>query len=291
MQSLTSPKVLRELIERHGFKFSKSLGQNFLIDENILRKIVDGARIGKGDRVLEIGPGVGTMTQELARRAERVVAVEIDKALLPILSETLAEFPNVEIIHGDILKLDMARLMEEHFDKGPFKVVANLPYYITTPIIMYFLEEGLPFETMVVMIQKEVAERMNARPGTKEYGALSIGVQYYAEPRIIGRVPPTVFMPPPKVDSIIIALDRKKEPEVFVKDRRLFFRLVKAAFAQRRKTLQNALFSSGIGGIEKEQWSRILKKCNIDPSRRGESLTIREFAELANELEQINRQP
>lgn len=284
MKPLTSPKVIREILERHNFRFSKSLGQNFLIDRNIVEKIMEGAQVTQGDRVLEIGPGIGTLTQELVSKGAEVVAVEIDKNLLPILEETLGSPPNLTIVHGDILKIDIQKLVNEFFEGKDFKVVANLPYYITTPIIMRFLEEHLPFTTLTVMIQKEVAQRMAAEPGQKEYGSLSIAVQYYTKPRIVCKVPSSVFMPRPKVDSIVIALDRLDEPPVKVYDRDLFFKLVKAAFAKRRKTILNNLTSG-----EMQEWSRekileILEISGIDPQRRGETLDIQEFANIANNM-------
>ena len=284
MQSLTSPKVLKELLTRHGFHFSKSLGQNFLIDENILNKIIQGAGITENDRVLEIGPGVGTLTRALAMRAAAVTTVEIDSALLPILEETLRDFSNVRVIHGDILKLDLTHLVRECFPGRPFKVVANLPYYITTPIIMRFLEEEQPFTSITVMIQKEVAERMAAVPGTKEYGVLSTAVQFFTRPRIIGRVPAGVFLPPPKVDSIVISLERREEPAVAVNSRTDFFRVSKAVFSQRRKTLLNTLSASKLVDRNKEEWKKKLLSLGIDPQRRGETLTLEELAALSNHL-------
>lgn len=284
MEPLTSPRILKELVERHGFRFNKGLGQNFLIDENILNKIVLAARIGPEDRVLEVGPGVGTLTRTLAEKALQVTTVEIDKDLLPILQETLKDYSNVTVLHGDILKLDLREMTTDQFGDHSFKVVANLPYYITTPIIMGFLEAELPCETIVVMIQKEVAERMLAKPGTKEYSSLSIAVQYYTSPRMIGKVPASVFMPPPKVDSIVIALDRRDEPPVKVMDRGLFFKVIKAAFAQRRKTLINTLSMDASLGRSKGDWLKILNECGVDPARRGETLSIFEFANITNEI-------
>jgi 16S rRNA (adenine1518-N6/adenine1519-N6)-dimethyltransferase len=284
MQSLTSPKVLKELLERHGFRFSKSLGQNFLIDENILHKIIQGAGITEKDMVLEIGPGVGTMTRALAQKAAAVAAVEIDSALLPILQETLGDFANARVIHGDILKLDLTELVQNVFQGKPFKVVANLPYYITTPIIMRFLEEEQPFTSITVMIQKEVAERMAAGPGSKDYGALSVAVQFYTHPRIIGRVPSSVFMPSPKVDSIVISLDKREKPAVEVNSRPDFFRIVKAVFSQRRKTLLNTLSAANLADISKEELKEKLLSLDINPQRRGETLTLAELAKLSNGL-------
>ncbi|HZK34803.1 MAG TPA: 16S rRNA (adenine(1518)-N(6)/adenine(1519)-N(6))-dimethyltransferase RsmA [Bacillota bacterium] len=284
MKSLTSPRQLKELLDRHGFHFRKSLGQNFLIDENILNKIVDGAGISKEDFVLEVGPGAGTLTRALASRAKKVAAVEIDNRLISILSETLGGYNNVELIQADILKLDIKELVDNVFDGQSFKLVANLPYYITTPIIMRFLEEGHPFETMVVMLQREVAERMMAASGSKEYGALSIGVQFYTKPRLITRVPASVFMPPPKVGSIVLALDKRVEPAVRVKDRGAFFSLVKAVFSQRRKTLLNTIYASKISDMEKDDLRLRLKELGIDPQRRGETLSLEELSKMSNKL-------
>lgn len=286
MKSLTSPKVIKEILERHNFRFSKSLGQNFLIDGNIVKKIMEGAEITKEDRVLEIGPGIGTLTQELVSTAAKVVAVEIDKSLLPVLEETLGQPPNLRIVHGDILKIDIRGLINEFFEGKEFKVVANLPYYITTPIIMRFLEEDLPFTALTVMIQKEVAQRMAAKPGQKEYGSLSVAIQYYTKPRIVCKVPSSVFMPKPKVDSIVIALDRLEEPPVDVFDRDLFFKVVRAAFAKRRKTILNNLTSGELEEWSREDILRVLESVGIDPQRRGETLSIQEFALIANSLHQ-----
>ncbi|NLN41413.1 MAG: 16S rRNA (adenine(1518)-N(6)/adenine(1519)-N(6))-dimethyltransferase RsmA [Clostridiales bacterium] len=287
MKSLTSPKVIKEILEKHNFRFSKSLGQNFLIDRNIVEKIMEGAQVTQGDRVLEIGPGIGTLTQELISRGAKVVAVEIDKNLLPILAETLGTPPNLSIVHGDILKIDIQGLVNEFFEGKEFKVVANLPYYITTPIIMRFLEEYLPFTTLTVMIQKEVAQRMAAKPGQKEYGSLSVAIQYYTKPRLVCRVPSSVFMPRPKVDSIVIALDRLDEPPVAVYDRDLFFKVVKAAFAKRRKTILNNLTSGDLKEWDKEKILEVLESSGIDPQRRGETLNIQEFATIANNMRDI----
>ena len=284
MHPLTSPRFLKDLLTRHGFSFSKSLGQNFLIDENILNKIVSGAEISKEDNVLEIGPGAGTLTYALARQAAKVVAVEIDSALLPVLKETLDGLDNVQVIHGDILKMDLNDLIQSSFDNKPFKVVANLPYYITTPIIMRFLEEELPYSSITVMIQKEVAERMAAKPGNKDYGALSVAVQFYTLPKIIGKVPSSVFMPPPKVDSIVINLKKRSSPAVDVADTARFFQVVKAVFAQRRKTLLNTLNAANIARLDKEELSKLLRSLNIDPQRRGETLTLEELAAISNNI-------
>jgi len=290
MKSLTSPKVIKEILERHNFRFSKSLGQNFLIDRNIVEKIMEGAQVGEGDRILEIGPGIGTLTQELVSRGAKVVAVEIDKNLLPILEETLGTPSNLSIVHGDILKIDIEELVNKFFEGKDFKVVANLPYYITTPIIMRFLEEQLPFSTLTVMIQKEVAQRMAALPGQKEYGSLSVAIQYYTRPRIVCKVPSSVFMPRPKVDSIVIALDRLDEPPVEVYDRNLFFKVVKAAFAKRRKTILNNLTSGELEELSRDKILEVLEISGIDPQRRGETLNIQEFATIANNMTDIYSQ-
>lgn len=284
MHQLTSPKYLRELLSRHGFRFSKSLGQNFLIDENILQKIVKGADISPHDRVLEIGPGVGTLTSAIAQQGAEVVAVELDRALLPILKETLEEYPNAKVIHGDILKLNLNQLLQDNFKDVSFKVVANLPYYITTPIIMRFLEEELPYSSITVMIQKEVAQRMAAQPDSKEYGALSVAVQFYTEPRIIGKAPAGVFMPQPKVDSMIITLEKRSKPAVDVKSSALFFQVVKAVFAQRRKTLLNTLNDAEISDMSKPELSSMLSSLNINPQRRGETLSLEELALISNTI-------
>lgn len=283
MEKLISPKVTKEVVNKYGFKFSKSLGQNFLIDENIFYKIIDGAKVTKEDRVIEVGPGIGTLTQGLAESAKKVIAVEIDKTLLPILNETLGNFENVEIINEDILKLDIHKLIEEKCEGKPVKVIANLPYYVTTPIIMKFLEEKVPLINMVVMIQKEVADRMQAVPGTKDYGALSVAVQYYCEPKIITRVPRSVFIPQPNVESTVISLTILKEPRVQVKDEKLLFQVVKASFGKRRKTLLNAISSSNLG-VDKEMIKNILNNSGIEENRRGETLNIEEFGKIADAL-------
>lgn len=286
MDSLTSPRVVKSILNRHGFRFTKSLGQNFLIDDNILKKIVGAANINSQDLVLEIGPGIGTLTRELAARARKVATVEIDKRLLSILEETLADFSNVTVIHGDILKINLTQLVHNLFDDLSFKVVANLPYYITTPIIMGILERGVPFESITVLVQREVAERMVASPGNKDYGALSVAVQYYTVPRVVGKVPASVFIPPPKVDSMIITLEKRSEPSVHVEDRRLFFEIVHAAFAKRRKTLINNLMSAGgeLKGWTRQEIEEVLNQCGIDPQRRGETLSFEEFAFIANRI-------
>ncbi|MDD2573600.1 MAG: 16S rRNA (adenine(1518)-N(6)/adenine(1519)-N(6))-dimethyltransferase RsmA [Bacillota bacterium] len=271
----------REIIKRFGIKPSKGLGQNFLTDKNILGKMVTAAELNQNDQVLEIGPGIGTLTRELAAKVGEVVAVEIDKRLVPVLGHTLKYCANVEVINADILTFDLKSLWKDHFT-GRVKVVANLPYYVTSPIIMRLLEENIPLERIVVMVQKEVAQRMNAGPGGKDYGALSIAVQYRSRPSIVAEIPPTVFVPPPKVASAIIRLDIKDaDLRCAVKDERLLFRLVRAAFGQRRKTLINAL-GSGLSSIAKEDLAEALEGCGIDRRRRGETLSIEEFCRLAD---------
>jgi 16S rRNA (adenine1518-N6/adenine1519-N6)-dimethyltransferase len=276
---------MREVLGRHGFHFSKSLGQNFLIDGSVLDRIAEGAELSEEDVVLEVGPGIGVLTQVLCERAGRVVAVEIDRGLLPVLDETLSEYSNVEVVLGDILRLDLPQLFEEKFSGKQVKVVANLPYYITTPIIMNFFEKKLPVERIVVMVQKEVADRMQAVPSTKAYGTLSIAVQYYAEAKIVTTVSAGSFFPPPNVDSAVIALIRREKPAVAVKDEDLFFRVVKAAFAQRRKTLPNTLSSTM--GVAKDLLREALAKAEIDPMRRGESLSLEEFGRLADAIGEV----
>ena len=280
MLKLTSPSTIRYIMDKYGFRFSKSLGQNFLIDEGTVHRIVTNAEVGPEDVVLEIGPGIGVMTQVLASRAKKVVAVEIDASLLPVLSETLEGLDNVTVVHGDILEVDVKTLIESHFGDQKPKVVANLPYYVTTPILMRFLEEQLPVSEIVVMIQKEVAERMTASPSTKAYGALSIAVQYYCEAAVVQKVPPTVFMPQPNVESLVIRLKLRQAPCVALKDPAFFFRLVKAAFGQRRKTLLNAL-SAGLA-LPKDRILQVLEAVDIPPNTRGEALSIESFATLAN---------
>ena len=269
-----------ELMKKFNIKPSKGLGQNFLVDKNILGKIVDAAEIGKDDQVLEIGPGIGTMIRELADRAGRVIAVEIDGRLIAVLEHTVKPLKNVSVINGDILALDLKALWSECFT-GDVTVVANLPYYVTSPIIMKLLEEELPLRRMVIMVQKEVARRMSAGPGGKEYGALSIAVQYRSRPSIIAEVPPSVFIPPPRVSSAIVRLDVSKEKRYPVKDEKLLFQLVKAAFGQRRKTLINAL-DSGFKHFSRDIIDESLTYCGIDPRRRGETLSIEEFCCLAD---------
>lgn len=278
---LYSPSYVKEVLSRHGFKFSKSLGQNFLIDGNIVRKIVSESNITDKDYILEIGPGMGTLTEELALRAKKVVAIELDSSLLPILEETLGKYNNVEIIHGDVLKIDLEKLIQEKLNNGPVKVVANLPYYVTTPIIGKLIEDNLNLDSITVMVQKEVAERMAASPGGKEYGSLSIFVNFYSNPEIVVKVPKTVFMPQPKIDSAVIRLTLKKDlPDI---DQDKFFKVVKAGFSKRRKTIINALSSYGFN-IEKDIIKECLEKSNISPEERAENLSVEDFIKISKSL-------
>lgn len=277
---LSSHSVTMDLVKRHGFKFTKSLGQNFLIDDNIVDKIVAGAGIGPSDKIIEVGPGIGTLTREMASRAGALMAVEIDKNLIPILTDTLGDYENVKIVNEDIIKADIRGLIDENLDGGPVKLVANLPYYITTPIIMRFLEEDINVTDIVVMVQKEVAERMNAQPGGKDFGALSVAVQFYCDTEIVAKVPRHLFVPQPNVDSIVIALRVRPERKYRVDNEDLFFKVVKAAFGQRRKTLLNSIAS--MGNLTKDMVKEALEEAGIDPKRRGETLSLDEFANLSN---------
>jgi len=280
---LYSPKVMNDILKKYNFRFSKNLGQNFLIDGNILDKICDGINLDKDDEVIEIGPGIGTLTSALAERARKIIAIELDKRLLPILDDTLSSYKNIEFIHGDVLKLDLNNIIEEKFRNKKVKLAANLPYYITTPIIMKLLEQKINLESIIVMVQKEVAERMKASPGSKAYGALSIAVQYYSNPEIVTIVPKNVFIPKPNVDSAVIKLDVYSKPRVDVKDEQLFFSVVKGAFALRRKTLVNSLSSSNLD-ISKDEIKEILRDLNIKENIRGEKLSIEQFALLADSI-------
>ena len=280
MDRLSSHRATKSVVEKHGFKFSKSLGQNFLIDDNVIDKILNGARLSEGDKVIEVGPGIGTLTREMGKVADKVVAIEIDKTLIPILSETLDEFDNIEVVNQDILKVNIQELVNEKLSGGPVKLVANLPYYITTPIVMKFLEEDIPVTDIVVMVQKEVADRMNAGPGTKDYGALSVAVQYYCDTEIVAKAPRHMFIPQPNVDSTVIGLHVRKELKYLVDNEEIFFKTVKASFGQRRKTLLNSL--GGLGILNKDEIREVLKESDIDEKRRGETLTIEEFAKLSN---------
>lgn len=286
--TLGNPQNTIEILQKYQFSFQKKFGQNFLIDTHVLDKIISSAEITKDDFVLEIGPGIGTMTQYLASAAREVVAVEIDKALIPILSDTLSGFDNVTIINNDVLKVDIGALAQEHNNGRPIKVVANLPYYITTPIIMGLFESNVPIESITVMVQKEVAERMQVGPGTKDYGALSLAVQYYAKPYIVANVPPNCFMPRPKVGSAVIRLERYEKPPVEVKNEKLMFRIIRASFNQRRKTLVNGLKNSQEIPFSKEQIEQALGMCGLSLSVRGEALTLAQFAQLANAFTEIS---
>lgn len=285
-KDIATPVRTQEILKKFGFSFKKSLGQNFLIDTNILRNIVDHAHLTDQSGAIEIGPGIGALTEQLARNSEKVVAFEIDQRLLPILKETLSPYPNTTIIHEDVLKADVKKVIEEQFANiKDIMVVANLPYYVTTPIIMKLLEEKLPIRGIVCMLQKEVADRIAAKPGGKEYGSLSIAVQYYTEAETVMIVPKTVFMPQPNVDSAVIRLTVRDEPIVKVRDEDFFFQVTRASFAQRRKTILNNLTSQlPDGKIKKDNILLALEKAEIEPTRRGETLSIAEFGRLSDEL-------
>ena len=284
MANLGNPKNTIEIIQKYEFMFQKKFGQNFLIDTHVLEKIISAAGITKDDCVLEIGPGIGTMTQYLAENAGHVVAVEIDRNLIPILKETLADYDNVTVINEDILRVDIKALAEEYNGGKPIKVVANLPYYITTPIIMGLFESGVPIDNITVMVQKEVADRMKEGPGSKDYGALSLAVQYYAEPEIVANVPPNCFIPRPNVGSAVIRLTRHKEMPVEVKDPALMFKIIRASFNQRRKTLQNGLGNASELPYTKEQIAAAIAEMGLTPTIRGEALSLAQFAQLSDIL-------
>ncbi|MEK4027405.1 MULTISPECIES: 16S rRNA (adenine(1518)-N(6)/adenine(1519)-N(6))-dimethyltransferase RsmA [Bacillaceae] len=286
MKDIATPTRTKEILEKYGFSFKKSLGQNFLIDPNILRRITETAELTKETGAIEIGPGIGALTEHLARSAGKVVAFEIDQRLLPILSDTLSPYDNVKVIHEDVLKADVAQIAGQEFEGcEQLMVVANLPYYVTTPIIMKLLEDKVPFKGIVVMLQKEVADRISAKPGTKDYGSLSIAIQYYMEAETAFIVPKTVFMPQPNVDSAVIKLLRREQPAVEVINEEFFFTVTRASFAQRRKTILNNLTNQLPAGKEKkDQIIEALSQAEIEPSRRGESLSLEEFARLANAL-------
>ena len=279
---LGNPKYTIEVLQKYGFVFQKRFGQNFLIDTRVLDRIIEASEITKDDFVLEIGPGIGTMTQYLADAAREVTAVEIDDALIPILQDTLKEWDNVSVIHGDILKTDIRKIADEKNQGRPIKVVANLPYYITTPIIMGLFESHVPVDSITVMVQKEVADRMQTGPGSKDYGALSLAVQYYAKPEIVANVPPNCFMPRPKVGSAVIRLTRHQNPPVQAKDEKLMFRIIRASFNQRRKTLANGLKNSQELQFNKEQVEQAITECGLPLNIRGEALTLEQFAALAD---------
>lgn len=273
----------RELIKKHDFRIAKKFGQNFLVDENVLKTIIECSELSKDDYVLEIGPGLGVMTQVLCEKAGRVLAVEIDRNLIPILKVSLFGFDNIELINDDILRLDLKKVLQENFGDAPIKVVANLPYYITTPIIMRLLEEDINLKSITIMVQKEVGERLCADPGGKDYGAITVAVQYRCIPNKILAVPPESFVPQPEVESMVVRLDSRDKPPVELKDEKMYFRVVKAAFGQRRKTLLNALASGNLGKT-KEELRSVLSENNIDENRRGETLSLEEFARIANDL-------
>lgn len=282
MEKLSNPQKTIETIKKYQFNFQKKFGQNFLIDEHVIQKIINGAQVTKDDFVLEIGPGIGTMTQYLAEAAREVAAVEIDKKLIPILGETLSEYDNVTIINEDILKVDIGALALERNAGKPIKVVANLPYYITTPIIMGLFESHVPIDNITVMVQKEVADRMKVGPGSKDYGALSLAVQYYAKPYLVANVPANCFIPRPNVDSAVIRLTRHESPTVEVENEALMFNMIRASFNQRRKTLQNGLKNSGLFPVSKEEIIEVIKEAGLPETVRGEALTLEQFARLSN---------
>ena len=286
MANLGIPQNTIEILQKYHFNFQKKFGQNFLIDTSVLDRIVAAAEITKEDCVLEIGPGIGTMTQYLAESAGEVVAVEIDKNLIPILEETLCAYDNVTVINDDILKVDVNKIVQEKNGGRPVKVVANLPYYITTPIIMGLFENHVPLKSITIMVQKEVADRMQVGPGTKDYGALSLAVQYYAKPEIVANVPPNCFIPRPNVGSAVIRLTRYEVPPVQVRDEKRMFALIRASFNQRRKTLVNGLSNAAGLNVTKEQVAQALEKMELSPTIRGEALTLEQFARLADLLEQ-----
>lgn len=277
---LTNPKVIKDIVREFGFSFSKGLGQNFLLDKSVLEEIVEAA--DPKDGVIEVGPGFGVLTRELAKHSKKVVTIELDSRLFPVLDYTLGEFNNVKVIEGDILKINLSNVIKEEFDGNEISVAANLPYYITTPIITMLLEGKYPIRRIVVMVQKEVALRLSAEAGSKDYGAISVLTRYYTNPRIVTVVPAESFYPAPKVDSAVVCLEVCKKPNVDVKDEKMFFKVVKGAFSQRRKTLLNCLSSSF--GLDKETTARKIKNCGIDPGIRGEKLSIEEFAKLADEF-------
>ncbi len=281
---LGSPQETIAVLNQYKFVFQKKFGQNFLIDPHVLDKIIRAAEITKEDYVVEIGPGIGTMTQHLAAAARGVAAIEIDKALIPILEDTLSGYDNVTIIHDDVMKVDLEALTQKRNEGRPVKVVANLPYYITTPIIMGLLEKHVPVQSITVMVQKEVADRMQVGPGTKDYGALSLAVQYYASPYIVANVPANCFLPRPKVGSAVIRLTTHESPPVKVKDEKLMFAIIRASFNQRRKTLQNGISHAAELGISKEQTVKVLEEMGLSPSIRGEAMTLAQFAEFTNRV-------
>ena len=289
MATLGNPKNTIEVIQKYGFNFQKKFGQNFLIDTHVLDKIIEESGITKDDCVLEIGPGIGTMTQYLCENAREVIAVEIDKALIPILEDTLSAYNNVTVINDDILKVDVQKIVDEKNGGKPIKVVANLPYYITTPIIMGLFESHLPLKSITIMVQKEVADRMQVGPGTKDYGALSLAVQYYAKPEIVANVPPNCFMPRPNVGSAVIRLTKYEEPPVFVENEEFMFSLIRATFNQRRKTLVNAIGNAPNLNITKEMVAEVLSEMGESATVRGETFTLEKFAEFSNLIQKKMR--
>jgi 16S rRNA (adenine1518-N6/adenine1519-N6)-dimethyltransferase len=289
MATLGNPKNTIEVLQKYQFHFQKKFGQNFLIDTRVLEEIIAAAGVGKDDFVLEIGPGIGTMTQYLCEAAREVVAVEIDSNLIPVLQETLSAYDNVEVMNADILKVDINRLAQEKNGGRPIKVVANLPYYITTPIIMGLFESHVPIDSITIMVQKEVADRMQVGPGTKDYGALSLAVQYYAKPEVVVQVPPSCFMPQPKVGSSVIRLTRHAVPPVAVKDEKLLFQVIRASFNQRRKTLSNGLSNFPELGLSKEQATECITSLGVPPTIRGEALTLEQFAELSDRIYDLKK--
>lgn len=290
MATLGNPKNTIEVLQKYNFNFQKKFGQNFLIDTRVLEEIIDAAEITRDDFVLEIGPGIGTMTQYLCEAAREVVAVEIDTNLIPILKDTLSAYDNVEVLNQDILKVDIASLAKERNNDRPIKVVANLPYYITTPIIMGLFESRVPIDSITIMVQKEVADRMQEGPGSKEYGALSLAVQYYAKPEIVVNVPPSCFMPQPKVGSAVIRLTRHEQSPVEVEDEKLMFQVIRASFNQRRKTLANGLNNFGGFGLSKEEIQTCIEELGVPVNIRGEALSLEQFAELANIINRHRQQ-
>ena len=290
MATLGNPKNTIEVLQKYNFNFQKKFGQNFLIDTRVLEEIIDAAEITKDDFVLEIGPGIGTMSQYLCEAAREVVAVEIDTNLIPILKDTLSAYDNVEVLNQDILKVDIASLAKERNNDRPIKVVANLPYYITTPIIMGLFESRVPIDSITIMVQKEVADRMQEGPGSKEYGALSLAVQYYAKPEIVVNVPPSCFMPQPKVGSAVIRLTRHEQSPVEVEDEKLMFQVIRASFNQRRKTLANGLNNFGGFGLSKEEIQTCIEELGVPVNIRGEALSLEQFAELANIINRHRQQ-
>jgi 16S rRNA (adenine1518-N6/adenine1519-N6)-dimethyltransferase len=285
-KDIATPLRTRAILEKYGFTFKKSLGQNFLIDTNILNRIVDHADLTPESGAIEIGPGIGALTEQLAKRCKKVLAFEIDQRLLPVLADTLSPYPHVSILHQDFLKADVHKEIETYLqDVEDIAIVANLPYYVTTPIIMKCLQDHLPFHSMVIMMQKEVGARIAAKPGTKDYGSLTIAIQYYTEAEIVMNVPKTVFIPQPNVDSAVVKLTKREQPAVVVQNENFFFRVVKISFAQRRKTILNNLVSQLEHGKEKKELIlSALDKAGVDPTRRGETLSIEEFAKLSDEL-------